>query len=357
MKLHSKSKILAVDDDQVNLSILEEIISGTYSFKSAETGEEALDLAEKFLPDIILLDIMLPDIDGLEICRRLRSRPQFAFTKILLLSAKTQLDDRLEGYGAGADDYLMKPFNSDELMAKIQVYIRLKSVEEIERLKDDLINIFSHVTRTPLNSIAGFANILQESANLDKNERDAVAYIRKNTVRLMDMVDKTIFLSNIRKEINSRRTECSLSELLNKSLELVYDSLESGQISVDNRLGAEVKLLANPDALVRAFVCLLDNAAKYSGKDGSIIIESETDDKGVYLSFIDSGKGIPEDKIDTLFTAFGVEDVSHHGRGHGLGLHIVSEVMRLLDGDVTAKNKPDGSGAVFTLTFPRKCIV
>jgi len=119
-----KHKILIVDDDDLNVEIIEEILDDDFEFRSASNGTEALEIAAFFLPDLILLDIMMPDIDGYEVCRQIRNNQKLSLTKIILLSAKQLVSDRLDGYRSGADDYISKPFDPEELIAKINVFLR-----------------------------------------------------------------------------------------------------------------------------------------------------------------------------------------------------------------------------------------
>lgn len=130
----NRYKILAVDDDLANLNIISEILSDDYVIEIAESGESALEIAENFLPDLVLLDIMMPGIDGYEVCKKLRTSTKLSNTKILFLSAKELLEDRLYGYDVGGDDYITKPFDEEELVAKIKVFLRLKYEEEIKSL-------------------------------------------------------------------------------------------------------------------------------------------------------------------------------------------------------------------------------
>jgi diguanylate cyclase (GGDEF)-like protein len=123
-------RILIVDDNETNLDILEELLGDDYELSRATSGEECLEVADKCLPDLVLLDIMMPGIDGYETCRRLRATRNLEHTKVIMLSAKTRLDERLAGYEAGGDDYLPKPFDSDELLSKVRVFLRLKTAEE-----------------------------------------------------------------------------------------------------------------------------------------------------------------------------------------------------------------------------------
>lgn len=132
--MSTQYKILAIDDDLANLNIITEILSDDYEIKTAESGESALAIIQDFVPDLILLDIMMPGIDGYEVCRKLRSDTKLSNTKILFLSAKELLEDRLYGYDVGGDDYITKPFDEEELIAKIKVFLRLKYEEEIKSL-------------------------------------------------------------------------------------------------------------------------------------------------------------------------------------------------------------------------------
>ena len=122
--MENKSKILVVDDNPDNLTIMNKILNEEYEVKTATTGEEALEIALDFQPDIILLDIMLPSIDGYEVCRRLRANPSFQETAIVMVSAKGMVSERYEGLRAGADDYIPKPFNEEELLESVAFFLK-----------------------------------------------------------------------------------------------------------------------------------------------------------------------------------------------------------------------------------------
>ena len=154
--MQEKSRILAVDDNPTNNEIIQEMLSEDYDLQMATTGEEALKIATDFRPDLILLDIMMPGMDGYEVCRRLRANSNLMYTKIILVSAKTMTSERLEGYEAGADDYITKPFDDDEIRAKVNVYLRLKHIEEIGQMRRDFTTTVTHEMRTPMNVIKGF---------------------------------------------------------------------------------------------------------------------------------------------------------------------------------------------------------
>ena len=125
----SSAKILIVDDDPMNLSILEILLSDDYTLVRARSGEEALAQAKSERPDLVLLDVMMPGIDGYEACRLMRAEPELKKMRIVLVSAKAMPSERLRGFEAGADDYVTKPFDHDELMAKIRVFLGMDKKE------------------------------------------------------------------------------------------------------------------------------------------------------------------------------------------------------------------------------------
>lgn len=147
------SRILIVDDNPSNIFVLEEMLRDDYHIETAESGEEALEIAPDFLPDLVLLDIMMPGIDGYETCRRLREDVSLEGMKIVMVSAKAMKSERLQGYEVGADDYVTKPFDEDELLAKVRVYVRLKASEDVEKIKSSMYALLKHENRTPLRGI------------------------------------------------------------------------------------------------------------------------------------------------------------------------------------------------------------
>ena len=128
--MQPRSRILIVDDNPHNIFIMQETLSDAYHLAIATSGEEALAIAPDFYPHLILLDVMMPEMDGYETCHRLRAHPAMQSVKILMVSAKAMKAERLRGYEAGADDYITKPFEVEELLAKVRVYLRLKALVE-----------------------------------------------------------------------------------------------------------------------------------------------------------------------------------------------------------------------------------
>ena len=358
-KREDNGKILIVDDDPLNVDIIKEILGNRYYYKVAYSGGEALEIAEHFHADIILLDIMMPDIDGYEVCRKCRVNKKLSLTKIILISAKQMLVDRLEGYRAGADDYLTKPFEPEELLAKIKVFLRLKSIEEIERIKSDLISVFSHETRTPLHAILGFAQLLLDKEGLPEIEKEALLHIKKSGEDMLELVDKTILLSNLRDGSQVLDTKkILLSRLLLMGIERVSSESKYNKVKVIVENESEIVVDADEKLILTAISCLLKNSFKYAEENSEIKISiNDESNDGCNLIITTVGTALPEDKLPTLFSEFAVEDVSRHGRGTGLDLSIVKNIIELHNGKIQVLPNSKTHTNLFILTFPLERVV
>jgi len=161
--MQGKSKILAVDDNSINLAVVKELLGSQYDLMTVSTGKDVLKTAQEFRPDLIILDIMLPDIDGYEVCRQIRKSSLLCYTKIIMVSAKAMASERLKGYQVGADDYLTKPYDGEELLAKVCAHLRSQPAKAIQEKAQDLLNTLYDKINGLLNSLA---NSLVELAQM-----------------------------------------------------------------------------------------------------------------------------------------------------------------------------------------------
>jgi two-component system sensor histidine kinase/response regulator len=162
-----QNRILIVGDNATNVAILEEILGDHYRLATAASGEEALRKASEFRPELILLDIMMPGTNGYEACRKIRANAALRHSKIIMVSAKAMVAERIEGYDAGADDYITKPFDEDELLAKVRIYLRLSYLEEVDKLKSEVLMLLNHETRPPLNNIIPVIEMLLDEGPME----------------------------------------------------------------------------------------------------------------------------------------------------------------------------------------------
>jgi len=334
-------KILVVDDDPLNLEILEEILSENYTVMTAETGEDAIRLLPIFNPDLMLLDIMMPGINGYEVCRRVRSDQRYYLLKIILISGKSMLEERLEGYEVGADDYIVKPFVDEELEAKIQVFLRLKRSEEVDQIKGDLLRIFSHETRTPLNGILLSTELLRSDDSIGEDAKAYIQVIEDSGRRLLEFVKKTTLLCDIKSGLNLEKTSNSLNAYLAVALKAVQNEIMAKKLTIDyDETINDIILVADWRLLVKVFIYLLENAVKFSPKKGKVTVERIKLDTSCEISITDQGKGIEPEWMDKIFHEFAVRDVMHHQKGLGLSLAISKYIVEMHDGTIHAESSP-----------------
>jgi len=347
----SKRKILIVDDVSTNVLLIKRILESNYSIKTAESGEEALGILPGFRPDIILLDIMMPGMDGYEVCRRIRSERRYAFIKIILVSAKTLIDDRLKGYEVGADDYVTKPFVKRELLAKTNVFARLKHEEEVNQLKNDLLTLFSHETRTPLSAIIGLSDILMRNNTIGDDIKTRIDMISTKAHELLEFAEKTSILCSLKDDQQLHISTMPVDVVFQEIITSLHIQLKEKDVSINQDKLESIQCMADWSLMRKAFTYVFENAIKYSENNGSIEIQATIDNSQCRISIIDFGCGIPPEWIDTIFDEFAIRDIMHHKKGQGLSLAITRHILELHGGAIWVH--PDQKqGAHFIMRFP-----
>jgi two-component system sensor histidine kinase/response regulator len=348
----SRPRILGVDDNRRNLDILRRCFGDEFDFVSASSGEEALEIAPRIRPALILLDIMMPGIDGYETCRRMRSDSHLVSAKILMVSAKASTAERLEGYAAGADDYLAKPFDPDELLAKARVYCRLKSVEEVDALKSTFLTLLGHETRTPLTLILSPLSMLLEDQTLAPHHRELIRTMESGAERLLALIDRVSFLSDLKMgAIPLRKVRADLGAVAGAAAEHLAETAREAGVTLVVQPDPPAPILGDPEHLGRVVESLIDNAIRFSPQGETVEVKTGTSDGHAFLTVVDRGPGVSTELVPRLFQEYAVSDVGHHSRGHGLslatGLHIADQ-----HGGALLYQTGEGSGAMFRLEVP-----
>ncbi len=346
-------RILIVDDHPNNVMILEDVLGDDYILATAATGEEALTLAETFRPALVLLDIMMPGIDGYETCRRLRASPSLRHTKIMMVSAKSMVAERLEGYEAGADDYVTKPFDFEELREKVRVYLRLRSLEEIDALKSDVLALLSHETATPLNGVLGPIEMLREEPEMELAEREQLLdIIYDSAMNLHKLYTKVRRLSAMRAgkwEFGRERVE--LGAMIQAALDAVTPQIDEHQLEIKLIETVDIRFELDVTQFQEAIVSILENAIQASPPAGCITIRTWQTPNDVRTSIHDHGPGIDPTYLPHVFEPFVKPDIRHHASGQGISLAIVHEILKAHNGFIEVDSTPEG-GTTFTLGLP-----
>jgi signal transduction histidine kinase len=353
-------KILIVDDDRLNIRILGGILRGEgYALADADSGEKALDAYAQFLPDLVLLDVMMPGIDGFETCRCLNKLYGDKCAPIVFITAKSESDDVVEGLGAGGVDYLPKPFKAKEVLARIRSHLqnrilseqRKQLVEQLSRAnaaKNRFLGMAAHDLRNPLASIRGLAEFLREGAvgPLTPDQIDLINTIHSASQSMLDLVNELLDVATIEAgELKIHREPHNLADLVAKSVAManIEASKKKTQITFDGR-GSSAVLMLDAAKMRQVIDNLLSNAVKYSPPGSAITATIQSDPaKGTYgFAVQDQGPGIPDGERDKLFKDFGRLSVQPTGgeKSTGLGLAICRKIVEAHGGTITAENLP-----------------
>lgn len=351
MKL--KYKILIVDDDPAILKVLANILEEHYRLKFCSSGEEALRVITKFHPDIVLLDIMMSGLSGYEVCKTIRENKSLCYTKIIFLTGMVDIEERLKGYEVGGDEYITKPFDYAELIAKIQVFLQLKRTEEVDKIKSDLLTLFTHETRTPLNGIMYSANMLIEEESLDPEYKEFASMILDSSERLLNFMKKSAFLCNLKSGIELKESK----EAISLHLKTIINDLElfakKNHNTVEIDVKNDVEINADWMLLQKVFYYIIHNAIKFSIPNGIINTSIDLLDGNAIISISDKGKGIQPEWVDKIFDEFAILDVMHHQVGQGLSLAICKNIIDLHDGEIQVENNQD-IGTTFKIILPKQ---
>ncbi|MFC1794677.1 response regulator [Planctomycetota bacterium] len=351
--MNPRNKILAVDDNVIDIMTIEKLLSKDYDLKTAATGEQALAVAADFQPDIILLDNMMPGLDGGQVCRQIRADSGLRHTKIIMVSGKSRVSERIQAYQAGADDYITKPFNEDELLAKIRVYLRLKSVEEVDQFKTDVLTLLSHEARTPLNSLIAPVEMLMSEEEVDAEERKLlIEMVQSAAKRLHRFFENVMLLSSLKSgkwQFNPEPAD--LCEIVHEAVCEEATKAAERNIIVDEKFDAEPVVCLDRQQIKRVITAILDNAVRFSPSGSRVDVCLVGDNESVCVSVTDRGEGIDPEYLPYVFEELSDPDIDHHSRGQGLSLAIARQIVQQHNGTINAESTK-GSGTTFTVQLP-----
>ena len=348
-----KEKILIVDDTADTVELLRKRFRAEgYDTVEAFDGEEALTKVAESLPDLVILDVMMPKLDGFGVCKRLRENPATRHLPVLMLTAKSEIPDKVQGLDIGADDYITKPFDYKELAARVRSLLNKKkaSKEMAEKEKsealDHMVDEVSHEVRNPLVAIGGFARrVLKNMAEDDKN-RPYLEIILKNVASLERMVTELIELKGAALAF---RESLDIHSLIKDSLALFEAKIKTREITVILALMDNPPLLAvDRDNFGRAIFNIIENAIEAMEAPPRRLVITTADMAGFFeIRFHDNGKGIDRDKIKSIYDPF----FTSKTYGPGLGLTFALKTVQNHNGLIAVESAV-GQGTTFTLRLP-----
>jgi signal transduction histidine kinase len=354
--------ILSVDDNEASrYAIARTLKQVGFRVVDAATGYEGLRRARTDAPDLILLDVKLPDIDGFEVSRQLKSDPHTASIPVLQMTATYgSKENWAAALDAGADAYLTHPAEPIVLVATIRALLRAREAEralrEANRLKDDFLATLSHELRTPLNAIVGWAHVLR-TPNLDPAIlARAIESIQRNAEAQTRLVADILDVSRIvtgKLRIDSRRVD--LGKITEAALETVRPSTVGRQIAIEYAAaGDDVTVHGDASRLQQIVWNLLANAVKFTPTGGKVRVEVRRNVGNVELIVQDTGMGIDPTFLPHVFDRFRQADASmtRSVGGLGLGLALVRDLVHMHGGTVRAESEGKDEGSRFTVVLP-----
>jgi two-component system sensor histidine kinase/response regulator len=368
--LMAKAKILVVEDNEIMLDGIQDILEmADYEVVTALDGQEALEWLSSHRPELIVSDIMMPRMDGYQLFSAVRANPKWIGIPFIFLTAKDQRIDVRLGKQLGADDYLTKPFEPEDLVIAVEAKLERAAVlqaateAEISRLKQNILNTLSHEFRTPLTYIRGYLDlILEEGSNqLSVEELNSfLQRVKRGSDRLRQLVDDFIFLVMLEtgEAMTSFRWERMYFTSLRSLIEVVVQQKMPLARARDVQLHADLSqplpgVVLHVDYFKDALERLIDNAIKFSAEeDGKVWVRATSDEEWVYISIQDNGVGITPEEIPHLFKRLHqINREMMEQPGIGAGLAITKAVIELHDGRIEVESQV-GEGSTFTVVLP-----
>ncbi|MDM8536769.1 hybrid sensor histidine kinase/response regulator [Desulfobacterales bacterium HSG17] len=362
------SSVLLVDDNSQNLQVLADILRNrNYKVATAKSGLKALKFISKKKPDLVLLDIMMPEIDGFEVCRRLKENHETNDIPIIFISALTSTDDKLKGFESGGVDYITKPFQKEEVLARVNAHLKLKQTQKAlktanERLetaiktKDKLFSIIAHNLRGPIGSLSSALEMISEEPDILSNE-ESTDFFKNLSVSVngaYNLLENLLrWSSSQRGTIKYKPVKIDLGMLVDKNIELLSGIAKEKEINLFSDIENSNIAYADEDMLMIVIQNLISNALKFTSESGEVKVSLSVKDNFFKISISDTGVGINEEdqeklfRLDEHFTTYGTANE----KGSGLGLLLCKEFIEKNNGEIWVNSK-QGSGSIFTFLLP-----
>lgn len=363
-------KLIIVDDNALNLERLKLLLHDqNYDLTTITDGRQALKLASKEYFDLMLLDVIMPGMDGFEVCQKMKTNSKTAQIPVIFLTGQTDPESIQKGFKAGAVDYVAKPFNKTELIARVKSHIELRrSREELEiakqaaedalKYKSEFLANMSHEIRTPINGIIGMSEFL-DNTNLDPKQAEYVRIVRSSANSLLNLINDILDFSKLEAgKIELEKLDFDFYEHIEDTVKSMEFKAKEKGLQLTHTIFPDVPRALNgdPTRLRQVLLNLISNALKFTEK-GSVNIKVtllEKFDKAslIKIEVIDTGIGINEEGMQRLFKSFSQVDASttrNYG-GTGLGLVISKSLSEMMGGKISVESKVnEGSNFWFTI--------
>lgn len=350
------ASILVIDDEPDNFDVIETLLHDQgYQLNYAPTGQRALDRLDNFQPDVILLDVMMPDLDGIEVCQRIKGNPRWQAVPIIIVTALTAKEDLARCLEAGADDFISKPINGTELRARVSSMLRIKQqyddLQGLLKLREDMVNMIVHDRRNPLASIILATDILHFPKLSPQKQQQKIEQIVSSTDQLQILIDSLLLMAKLESgKMVLNCTEVDLRTLCVSAVEDVKVIAAQKDLKLVSNL-PETESFITVDAPIfrRVLDNLLSNAIKFSPTNSQILLNVEyLDWGGARVQVADFGPGVSQDLQQSIFEKYEIGKVMPQVSQIGLGLAFCKMAIEAHQGRILVEdNQPRGT--IFTV--------
>ncbi len=366
--LKRENIILIVDDNKLNLQVLGGSLREVgYRIAVLKEGKFVVKTAKKLKPDLILLDIMMPEMDGYEVCEKLKADLDTKEIPVIFLTAKTDIKDIVKGFSIGAVDYITKPFKKEELLARVQNHIDLenakgliknqaKELSQLNKSKDVLFSIIAHDLRTPLGGFKSMLELLKDDVFLfdSKEYKDVIKLLINAADDVYSLLENLLFWSKSqRNEVIFNPKNFELNKIIFQNIALLQSTFRKKEIKINYNV-SEISILYADKEMIKVIIRnILSNAIKFTNNKGRINIFASTIRNLVKIKIQDNGIGMSDEIIKKIFdekkfdTRYGTEGE----KGSGLGLNLCKLFVDKNNGKIEVKSKKN-VGSEFIITLP-----
>lgn len=364
----SAPSILIIDDTHDNIRLLSDCLQPSYEVLAANNGEKGLEIANRFKPDLILLDVMMPGLDGYHVCERLKAESLTADIPVIFLTALHEANDEHKGLTVGAVDFISKPFNPHVLISRIKTHLELKKVQSelhkqnqnledlvkiknhelveaherlkvIDSAKQDFLNVISHELRTPVNGVLGFSELAFSSLELNTENVSYYEAFKESRDRLTQTLDNAMLLAELRTNDDVlSMSSTGIDSLLKDAITNVHEPAKLKNISFDLSNVDDSQVHVNEKLSISSLKTMLHAAIKLGYTDSVIRLKGMKVDNHYYLRIGFSGSHLKESMIESFFDVFSTQRSSSYVEELGLSIPLASRIMEAQGGTVNINN-------------------